>query len=174
MNWWYSLRKFFFLQTFNAIRAKEHSFVNWEKVKTVSILLADNSATSQQELNEAIQFLAKENRAVVLLSFTEQEKVEGSEQLFSKKSLNWCFVPEGIAVTNFCNAKSDVLFAFYKHENLTMDFIVKQSSAKCRVGIFSEAKTDNFELMINPPTENILSLKKLIEQSITYLQKTEN
>lgn len=173
MNWWYRLRKFFFLQSFNTIKESEHNFVHWDNVKVVSILLSDNSATTQQELNDAIQFLTKENRVVVPLLFTEQDKVEEGKHLFSKKSLNWCFVPQNTVVTNFCNTKSDVLFAFYKHENLTMDFIVKQSSAICRVGIFNESKIDNFELMIKPKIGENPSLVKLIEQSIIYLQKTD-
>ncbi|MBX2902586.1 MAG: hypothetical protein KF872_03435 [Chitinophagales bacterium] len=174
MNWWYRLRRFFFLQSFKEIPQQEHRLLNWNSINQVCILLPNTTAHTAAEIQEAVSSLEKENISVSCLIFNENEKNNNPLPSFTSKDVNWHFVPKSTAIDKFTGQKADMLFAFYKHENLTLDFIVQQSKATCRIGYFDEAKTNQFEFMIKPTAGSNQTLLKLLTHSIQYLQKIEN
>lgn len=174
MKYLYRLRRFFFFQYLKRnIPQKEYALVNWDTVKHVSILLPDCSEKTIAEIDEAVRFLNKENRVTKVLVFNDNIKNTCKLPSFNSKEISWDFIPKSAAVHQFLQDKSDVLFAFFPHENLPLEYIILQSKTTCRIGFFAEAKTHYFELMVYPTAGKPQSLKNLIEQSIEYLKKTE-
>lgn len=174
MNWIYHVRKFFFSQTMKNINHSKHRLIPWNEVKSVSILLPHYHLKQQKQVQETIDFFAKKAIKVNILAFAQVDKQPLELPNFSSKEISWNFVPNSAAVNNFANQQTDVLFAFYAHENLTMDYIVAKSKAECKVGYFEESKTKYFDLMLMPNFDSTQSILQLIEKSIEYLQKIEN
>jgi hypothetical protein len=172
MGCWYQIRKLFFLQAFRALPTQPHRLVSWAEVRQVGILLPHCEPTSTSEWRDAVNFLHKQNIAVHTLAWVREKQQQSDIPSFSNKEVRWNFVPDSKEIKAFTEQNFHVLFAFYPHENLTLDYIVQKSKAICRIGFFHEKKTSLFDFMIKSGNSP-LPLIKLIEQSIQYLQKIE-
>lgn len=174
MSWLYNVRKFFFSQSLKNLNRSKHQLIAWNEVNTISILVPFFSLDQQEQIQNALDYFSKKAIRVNILVYKQDDKQTTTFPSFSPKEIGWNLVPNSEAVNNFTNQETDVLFAFYAHENLTMDYIVQKSIARCKVGYFAENKTDCFDFMLKPNHNSSQTILQLIEQSIQYLQKIEN
>lgn len=91
-------------------------------------------------------------------------------KFYSKKDLNKFFKPISEITKEFCNCKFDILIDLNINEKLPNCFIVAESQAMFKTGLYSKNEPVYYDLMINinKNTENLL--EELIKQTKHYLK----
>ena len=85
---------------------------------------------------------------------------------FTAKDINWHNKPSGVEVDNFLEREFDILIDLTTEPCLPLQYIIKNSKAKFKVGKFTEQYSDLYDLMLDTSDNTI---KGLIEQANHYL-----
>lgn len=93
-----------------------------------------------------------------------QKKLE--YDYFTAKDINWHNKPSGVEVENFLRKDFDILIDLTTEPCVPLQYVLKNSRAKFKVGKFSEQNSDLYDLMLDTPDNTI---KALIEQVNHYL-----
>jgi hypothetical protein len=87
--------------------------------------------------------------------------------LFSKKELNWKFVPGTDVVNDFMDKPFDLFFDLSLQEYFPVEYISRLSKSKFKIGRFTE-KHDSYDLMFDLDDKQLETYLKSIKQ---YLAK---
>jgi hypothetical protein len=127
---------------------------NFETASSAVILFNAEVPNSFNVIKEFLDFLKKEGIASSVFGYVNQKEVP-QEMLFwkdfhmiTRKDLNWYMKPGGEMVDLFHSKDPDILIDFTKDLSLELQFLVQLSSARFKIGNFTEQKND-YDLMIN-------------------------
>jgi hypothetical protein len=152
--------------------AREVCVHNFKTAKTAVILFDTADSSSFKVIREFQKFLESEQIKVKVFGYVHQKEVP-QELLFLKnyafitsKDLNWYMKPSGEAVEAFYDADPDLLIDFTPNLPLELQFLVQLSTARFKVGCFSEEQND-YDLMIS--LNDNLEIGFLAEQFKRYI-----
>jgi hypothetical protein len=86
--------------------------------------------------------------------------------VITKRNLNWYMQPGGEAAELFQHENPDILMDFTSDQQIELQFLVQLSTAKFKIGCFTEEKND-YDLMIKLSEQNDMSY--LAEQIKHYV-----
>jgi hypothetical protein len=143
--------------------------LNLDNAKRIGILFDATSADDIITVTKYAESLSNIGKDVSILAFqNNKEKENNDPRFFNTLNVSWFYIPSSPKIEAFHKNKFDILICAFINECLPLEYIAATSDAKFRVGAFSDAKTNYFELMIN--TEKNKSLKYLLEQINHFLK----
>ena len=176
MKYWIRIRNFFYLKylenKMRTIKAKR-IITNYKNAKTIGILYDSSPSYADAIIKKFAQTLCADGKTVSVLAFLNDSKIDHKPDidLFNKKALNWILVPTHVNIDKFTAQNFDLLIACIITENLPLEYVVRTSNAKWRVGSYAENKTDHYELMINLDGKDDLSY--FLQQTLFFLNKID-
>lgn len=174
MKWWDNLRNYFYqkniAEKLSGVKVKR-VITNLTDAKSVGIVYNSTNPDNDIIITKFAEELRKQAKTVDILGFVNDTKIDHKADIlvFNKKNLTWTQTPKDERVENFASRNFDLLFAAFVEENLPLEYVVRTSQAKWRVGSFDEKKTDSYELMINLGGKNDLSY--FLQQATQFLNK---
>lgn len=148
-------------------KAKE--MININQAKSVGILFNASKPDDLITITQYSEMLRAQGIQVHLLAYqNNKEKDQKDSRFFNKLQVNMFSIPSGGNIEAFQNLELDILICAFLEESLALEYIAATTNARFRVGAFSAAKTNYFELMIN--TKQNQSLKYLLKQIDHFLK----
>lgn len=145
---------------------------NFETAKSAIILFDTGDPASFKVIREFLKFLEGEKITCSIFGYVDQKEIP-QELLFwknysfiTRKDINWYMKPSGEAVNSFHEADPDLLFDFTPELPLELQFMVQLSSARFKIGCFTEEEND-YDLMISLTDNNEIGF--LAEQFKIYI-----
>jgi hypothetical protein len=127
---------------------------NFETAKSAVILFQTDDPKSFPAIKEFRKFIEKMGISCKAYGFVPQKEIP-QEMLFlknysfiTKSDLTWYYKPTGETVESFYAQDPDILFDLTSEVPLEMQFLVQLSTAKFKIGIYTEEEND-YDLMIN-------------------------
>lgn len=172
MKWWNNIKRFLYLKKLR-FDAKSKSKVpremlNIKYAQKIGILFNATSADDIITVTKYAEGLKKEHKDISILAYQSKKDKDNKDPRFiNELDINWFYIPTSEKINNFHKMKLDILICAFVDECLPLEYIAATSDAKFRVGDFSDAKSNYFELMIN--TKKNRNLKYLLEQIDHFL-----
>ncbi|MEM7163190.1 MAG: hypothetical protein AAF487_12205, partial [Bacteroidota bacterium] len=88
---------------------------------------------------------------------------------FDQSDINWFGKPKSDNIKNFVNKDFDILLDMTQGEYLPLNYVLKQSRAKFKVGPFSEEREYDFDLNIESKRNQ--GLEEFIKQVNYFLNR---
>ncbi|MBO7635437.1 MAG: hypothetical protein IK017_11465 [Paludibacteraceae bacterium] len=154
---------------------REKQFLNWDDVKTVTVLLAYEGRPNNAEMDQIMQTLSDKVVSIWCFVSSKEYLRQDSEKVtyLNPKSLTLFSIPNKIIKGRYIADKSDVMIDLTLKENFPLKYLAGISKSRCRCG----KKKENYSLydLEISPTET-LSRVDLLEQILYYLKtiKTKN
>ncbi|MCI5083877.1 MAG: hypothetical protein MRY78_19420 [Saprospiraceae bacterium] len=147
--------------------------INLQTAQSVGILFDANQMDNRKQVLQYAQSLEKQKKKTHLLGYLETvaETDLPSFPYFTKKEINWKYLPKGEEVQKFIAAPFDLLLHLHPQPNLTTNYIAALSKAPLRVGPYTTFEPA-YDLMIDIPEDT--NVKILIQQIENLLAKIKN
>jgi len=151
--------------------------MNFHLAKSLAFLYYSESESSLIMMKQYMKELKSEFGIPEMMAFAyipEKEppsyhKHQLEFDFCSKKELNWYGKPKAENVKNFVNRDFDVLLDLTRGGHLPLEFMLKQSRAKFKVGMFDPQRERNFDLNIDIKKGN--NLEDFIRQVNHFLNR---
>lgn len=146
---------------------------NFADAKQVGILYVVNDVPDFEVVEAFVGRLQKEHKEVKALGFVRNKNLIGrflprlSYDFFSRRDLTWYNKPIHEKVKDFIAKEFDILIDLSLQDFFPMKYISGLSKAKCRVGRYTEANTDYYDLMLDAKPG--ITAEAFIEQIYHYL-----
>lgn len=153
------------------LRSKKKNFTrsttvfNFETAKSSVLLFDAGEMNAFSVIKEFRKFVQQKGMKCTAYGYVQQKEIP-QEMLFrknyhfiTKNDLNWYLKPTGEAVESFYREDPDILFDFTREVPLELQFLVQLSTARFKIGAFTELEND-YDLMINlsgPPDIRFLA-----------------
>jgi hypothetical protein len=150
---------------------------NFKTAKSVVLLFDAEIANAFPVIKEFQAFLKEEGIHCVVFGYINQKEIP-QEMLFwknvhviTRKDLNWYMQPVGETVELFYREDPDILIDFTNNQRLEIQFLVQLSSARFKIGSYTEKKND-YDLMINLSGQNDMAfLSQQIRHYVSILNQ---
>jgi hypothetical protein len=125
---------------------------NFESANTAGILFAPSDTVSFEQIKQFLGFLNQHKLQIYVLGYIDNKQIPESFlfwkgiNLFSKKELNWKFIPNTPLVTDFIEKPFDLLFDLSLDDYFPVEYIARLSKSKCKIGRFTQKHSD-YDLM---------------------------
>ncbi|MDF1574370.1 MAG: hypothetical protein P1P86_04165 [Bacteroidales bacterium] len=138
---------------------RETRVYNFESAKTAVVLFDAQKKDALKIIWEFRGFLKDHEIDCKIFGYINQKEVP-PDMLFwkdlymiNKSNLNWYLRPKGEAAELFRQEDPDILINFHTSYLLEIQFLVQLSTARFKIGCFTEEKND-YDLMINLSEKN--------------------
>ncbi|MEN8227209.1 MAG: hypothetical protein ABFS38_03570 [Bacteroidota bacterium] len=145
---------------------------NFETAKSAVILFDASEPDSFPVIKEFRKFIENHGITCDAFGYVQQKEIP-QEMLFwknysfiTRSDLNWYLKPKGETVDTFYSKNPDIMVDFTKEAPLELKFLVQLSSARFKIGKFTEEEND-YDLMINLTEQN--DIRYLAEQIKHYV-----
>ena len=132
---------------------------NFDTAKTAVILFDTLEPDSFPVIKEFRKFIENKGIKCSAFGYVHQKEIP-QEMLFwknysfiTRNDLTWYLKPVGEAVNAFYSNDPDLLIDFTKDVPLELQFLVQLSTARFKIGCYTETEND-YDLMINLTHEN--------------------
>jgi hypothetical protein len=135
--------------------AQRRQMTNLQDAKHIGIIYTLNDVPDYERISEFVSELQRDHKEVKALGFVKNKNLISrflpklSFDFFSKRDVNWFYRPLRKQVKDFIGKEFDILIDLSMSDNFPLKYIAGLSSALCRVGPFSEANTEYYDLMID-------------------------
>ncbi|RPI42197.1 MAG: hypothetical protein EHM46_05485 [Bacteroidetes bacterium] len=133
---------------------REVRVYNFETARSAAILFNSSEAECFQVIRAFGKFLEKQGIRTKVFGYVPQKEIP-QEMLFwkdyifiTRKDLTWYMQPRGEGAESFYSQDIDLLIDFTRNVLLELQFLVRLSTARFKVGCFTEDEND-YDLMIN-------------------------
>lgn len=172
--------KDFFLNFRNKSLAKRVKSIarrtaDFRQSQRIGILFNLPQNASHQALNNFVAELAAEGKQVQTLCYFEQEHQNPYQfkfDFFTQKDIALTGEVKAKEVEQFISQPFDFLFCIQQQPRPELDYVLLQSKALCRVGVFDENRTNCFELMVKTSAQD--SLQNIISTMLSYTKALTN
>ncbi|MCX6250767.1 MAG: hypothetical protein NTX61_08445 [Bacteroidetes bacterium] len=147
--------------------------INLEEAKRIGILYAFDDVPMYNVVSDFVSQLQQKHKEVKALGFVRNKNLISrflpklSYDFFSKKDINWFFIPIHSKVKDFIGKEFDILIDLSLQDTFPLKYISGLSRAFCRVGKYSEENTDYYDLLFE--VNSSLPLNDYIKQITHYL-----
>jgi len=153
--------------------SQNHKMINLEEAKRIGILYTLDDVPAYNLVSGFVSQLQHDHKEVKALGYVRDKSLISrflpklSYDYFSKKDINWFFIPIHSKVKDFIGKEFDILIDLSLQDTFTLKYISGLSRAFCRVGKYSEENTDYYDLLFD--VKATLSLNDYIKQITHYL-----
>jgi len=153
--------------------SQNHKMINLEEAKRIGILYTLDDVPAYNLVSGFVSQLQHDHKEVKALGYVRDKSLISrflpklSYDYFSKKDINWFFIPIHSKVKDFISKEFDILIDLSLQDTFTLKYISGLSRAFCRVGKYSEENTDYYDLLFD--VKATLSLNDYIKQITHYL-----
>jgi len=151
---------------------RETTVHNFKTARSAWIIFDTSMENSFPVVHDFYKFLKSEKIDCNIIGIVEEKEVP-SEMLIREKyefitrnDLTWYYKPKGELSEKFWQSTPDILFDFTFNPRLEIQFLVKLSEARFKVGCYTEEDND-FDLMIRP--EGPCKLDYFVDQIKHYI-----
>jgi hypothetical protein len=146
--------------------------LNYEQAQHIGFLFFTTNRNMSTSINRFMKSLIEENKEIDALAYltSNSENPYGFKyDICTEEQINWLGEVTNPKVKEFIKKDFDYLYCVAIEKCEIIDYVLKYSHAKCRIGCFDGTNAENFELMlVLQAGENV---DKLIEQMIQYTKK---
>ncbi len=173
MTWLENIRQYLYFKKMR-FDAKHFSktpreMINLNHADKIGILFNASTADDIITVTKYAESLSKMGKKVSILAYQNNKEKDNTDARFiNDLDINWFYIPKSFKIDDFHAKNFDILICAFIEESLPLEYIAATSNAKFRVGAFSQAKTNYYELMIN--TQKNQSLNYLLEQINHFLK----
>lgn len=172
MGWLEKFKRFLYRKKLRfdakAVMDSPREMINIKHAEKIGILFNATNAEDIITVTKFAESLSHITKEIGILGFQDNKEKELTDQRFiNKLDVNWFYIPNSDKIDGFHAKKFDILICAFVEECLQLEYIAATSSAKFRVGAFSDETSGYFELMIN--TNQNQSLKYLLNQINHFL-----
>lgn len=135
---------------------------NFKTAKSAVILFDTSEPDSFQVIKEFRKFIENNGIKCAAFGYVQQKEIP-QEMLFwknysfiTKSDLNWYMKPTGETVDSFYSKDPDIMVDFTRETPLELQFLVQLSTARFKIGMFTEQEND-YDFMINLTERNDIS-----------------
>jgi hypothetical protein len=152
----FSKLKKYFLNRVNlyASEAKDKLQVIDQKIGILALI------TAPDQMDQVLRFVSvkqHEGKQVDFLFYSEDKSLV-HEKLFTQKSIKWNGKIESEIVSDFLANDFDILYVPTSSEPMEMQYILKKTKCKIRVGIYQRLKENYLDLYLDTPETNLNSI----------------
>lgn len=151
----------------------ERKMVPYHRAKNIGVLFnSQYEGKEAQCINQFFRRLRDDGKNVKSLTCLMHERSNPFDfkfDYFSEKDLTLAGEVKSDAVGRFISTDFDYLFCLNQTPFLPFDFVLAQSKARFRVGLYQEEKPGFFELMISPVAGQ--ELDSLLTQMLDYTRR---
>lgn len=172
MNWLEKFKRFLYRKKLRfdakAVAHTEREMLNIKYAQKIGILFNASNAEDIITVTKFAEGLTQLNTEVNVLGYQHNKEKELTDERFiNDLDVNWFYIPNSDKIHGFHNKKFDILICAFVEECLPLEYIAATSTAKFRVGAFSDETSGYFELMININQNQ--NLKYLLNQIKHFL-----
>jgi len=127
---------------------------NFKTARTAAILFDASEPDCFPVIKDFRKFLEKQGIQCKVFGYVPQKEIP-DEMLFwknytfiTRRDLTWYLMPKGESARTFYGQDTDLLIDFTREVPLELQFLVRLSGARFKVGCFTEQDND-YDLMIN-------------------------
>ena len=166
---------FLSLRAQHALRnnATRREVLTYTRAKNVGVLFNSRyEGREAQVINQFFRRLREEGKNLKALTYFPQERSNPFDfkfDFFTSKDLTMLGEFKSDAVARFVNTEFDCLYCINDTPFLPFDYILAQSKARFRVGLYEPERAGYFELMINPLQGQ--DLAAITEQMLHYTRR---
>ena len=154
-------------------RATGRVMLNYDRARNIGVLFDSHYAGKDAlVINQFLKRLREEGKNVKALTYLAQEGSNPFDfkfDFFTGKDLTRLGQFKTEVVDRFVNTEFDYLYCLNASAFLPFDFILAQSKARFRVGIYKPEQPGLFELMINPIEGQ--DLEKIVAEMLAYTRR---
>ena len=147
--------------------------LNYVEAKQIGFLFFTTNRNMSSSINRFMKIFIEENKNVDALTYlsTNTENPYGFKyDICTEEQISWFGELKSAKIKEFIKKDFDYLYCIAVEKSEVIDYILKNSQAKCRIGCFDGTNANNFELMmVLQAGENV---DILIEQMIQYTKKS--
>jgi hypothetical protein len=153
---------------------RDKAVSNFDTADRVGVIFSLEEETSFDLTNQFLNYLAGKKIKVYALGYIPQKEIppriapNSKINLFTRKDLNWYYMPVHPIVQQFIEQDFDILIDLSKQSLLPLKFVNNLSRARLKVGMESNNGRD-YDLMIRIGPEQ--GLHYLIEQIKHYVSQ---
>ena len=157
---------------------RDRRLINLQEAKKIGILYNLDTVPDYEIVSEFVTQLQQGRKEVKALGYVKNKNLVSrflpklSYDFFSRKDVNWFYMPGQAKVRDFIAKEFDLLIDLSLKDNLPLKYIAGLSMSLCRIGRFSEKNTDCYDFMID--IHPAASLKEYILQITHYLNLINN
>lgn len=163
---------FLLLRSQSALRNNTTSRVmlRYERAKNIGVLFNSKyEGRDAMVINQFFKRLREEGKNVKSLTYFPQERSNPFDfkfDHFTNKDLTMLGEFKTEVVDRFVSTEFDYLYCLNDSPFLPFDYILAQSKARFRIGIYQPEQSGVFELMINPREGQ--DMAKIVEEMLAY------
>ncbi len=118
--------------------------------KSVGIIFFGDDIELTREIYEFQKELNHQGSKVSVLNYLEERKsnIIYKFPLVSNEDLDYFLRPQNSSTEAFLTKNYDILIDFSSESNLSFDFIVAETKAKCKVGFYNIGRENYYDVMI--------------------------
>lgn len=151
--------------------------MNFHNAKTIGLLYVSSSESSVIMMKQYMKSLKAEygTRQMMALAFVDEKEAPFYHQhklefdFFSRKDLNWFGKPKCDVIKNFVNRDYDILVDLTDGDHTPLNYVLKNSRAKFKVGKFSGEIDEAYDLCID--VRESATLEDYMKQVNYFLNK---
>ncbi|MEO5571269.1 MAG: hypothetical protein ABIT08_00495 [Bacteroidia bacterium] len=157
---------------------REQKSVPFSEAKTIGILYDATNERDYELVKKFVKEIREQKKDVLALGYYNAKELPNMRYVklgldfFTKKSLNWHLKPNQAAISNFINAKFDILINLTIEKNFPLKYIFAKTKAKFKIGKYDKKNAAYYDMMIQ--TDENVSLGKFIELTVHYLNQLRN
>ncbi len=142
--------------------------VPFPRAKKIGVIFNKSKTADINEINSFISRLEMQGKEVSVLCYNTG-KTESNNQIknFSLKDIKWNGKLKSFGLKKFIRTEFDYLFSLNSSPILPVENIIARSKAKCRIGIFHQAR-NHYEMMISPRSSK--DKEGLLNEMMQYTQ----
>ena len=157
---------------------RDRKLINLQEAKKIGILYNLDSVPDYEVVSEFVTQLQHDRKEVKALGFVKDKNLVSrflpklSYDFFSRKDINWYYMPGQKKVREFISKEFDLLIDLSLRDTLPLRYIAGLSMSLCRIGRYTEKNTDCYDFMIDIPSA--IPLNEYIRQITHYLNLINN
>ena len=151
--------------------------MNFHNAKTIALVYVSSSESSVIMMKQYMKSIKAEygTRQMMAMAFIDDKEAPFYHQhklefdYFARKDLNWFGIPKSDVVKNFINNDYDILVDLTDGEHIPLNYVIKNSRAKFKVGKYSAELEEAYDLCIDVRRSD--TLEDYLKQVNYFLNK---
>jgi hypothetical protein len=132
--------------------------VDFKKASKIGVLFTENLKENQENIDNIIWDLKREGKEIVTLAFCKNKKLSIHQYpYFRSNDVKFFGGFNSEFVAEFLNHKFDFVLCLDSKPGISLNYVLSQLDARCRIGIHNEKSNDHFEFIIRSEKNVVLS-----------------
>jgi hypothetical protein len=155
--------------------SRKPEVVSFDKAESIGLLYDATDERNSETIKQYVKSIrANYKKDILAMGFVDKKSLHNSQyaqfglDFFTRKDLNFSFIPVDPIVKNFINEKFDILINLNVERCFPLQYISAMSKAKFKVGCYSQNNRVDFDMMVKLKSDS--PLKTVIEEIEHFLR----